>query len=346
VQAVVPGSNGGTTTFRYDPFGRRIQKSGPLGTTNYLYDWANLLQEVDQGGNLLARYVQGSNLDELLAEFRSATASYYEQDTDQSVSSLSNGAAALVTTYSYDSFGNLTGSSGNFINPFRYTAREFDLETGLYEYRARYYDQTSGRFVAEDPIVFRGGDTNLYRYVWNSPTSFTDPIGEWGVGVSGSASVEGGAVAAGAGVTGSVGGGVFYGKNCGCSNGGSKISTGGFASGGAFAGGPGWGAAAPSQPSKNNWAFGAYAGGGANVWVSNANNVCDLGGPFKTFSINAAWGIKMFSFQFSIGKNAAGQTIWVGNYGGPLGPYPTGGGFGGSVSWYNTYTKTLGCGCK
>ena len=38
VQAVVPGTNGGTTTFKYDPFGRRIQKSGPLGTTNYLYD--------------------------------------------------------------------------------------------------------------------------------------------------------------------------------------------------------------------------------------------------------------------------------------------------------------------
>ena len=37
-QAVVPGTNGGTTTFKYDPFGRRIQKSGPLGTTNYLYD--------------------------------------------------------------------------------------------------------------------------------------------------------------------------------------------------------------------------------------------------------------------------------------------------------------------
>src|SRR5208282_5312594 len=38
VQAVVPGTNGGTTTFKYDPFGRRIQKSGPLGTTNYLYE--------------------------------------------------------------------------------------------------------------------------------------------------------------------------------------------------------------------------------------------------------------------------------------------------------------------
>jgi YD repeat-containing protein len=44
-QAIVP--NVGTTTFRYDPFGRRIQKSGPLGTTNFLYDGANLLEEID-----------------------------------------------------------------------------------------------------------------------------------------------------------------------------------------------------------------------------------------------------------------------------------------------------------
>ena len=40
-QAVVPGQNSGTTTFKYDPFRRRIQKSGPMGTTNYLYDGPN-----------------------------------------------------------------------------------------------------------------------------------------------------------------------------------------------------------------------------------------------------------------------------------------------------------------
>lgn len=50
-QAVVPGSNGGTTTFKYDPFGRRIQKSGPLGTTNYLYDLRNVVEEANGGGN-------------------------------------------------------------------------------------------------------------------------------------------------------------------------------------------------------------------------------------------------------------------------------------------------------
>src|SRR5208282_5313847 len=113
-QAVNPGV--GTTTFRYDPFGRRIQKSGPLGTTNYLYDgvgmWANVIAEVDNSGNVLARYTQDLSLDRPFAELRSGTSSYYEQDGLGSVTSLSNAAGALANTYNYDSFGKLTASTG------------------------------------------------------------------------------------------------------------------------------------------------------------------------------------------------------------------------------------------
>src|SRR6478609_8865302 len=57
----------------------------------------------------------------------------------------------------------------------------------LYYYRARYYDPALGRFISEDPIGFASQDTNLYRYVWNSPTSFRDPSGTWGGGVIGGA---------------------------------------------------------------------------------------------------------------------------------------------------------------
>ena len=91
-QAVVPGTNGGTTTFRYDPFGRRIQKSGPLGTTNYLYDGPNSVEEVDGSGNILGRYVDSSEVDDQLSELRSSTISYYEQDGIGSLSSLTNSA--------------------------------------------------------------------------------------------------------------------------------------------------------------------------------------------------------------------------------------------------------------
>ena len=62
------------------------------------------------------------------------------------------------------------------MNPFRYTARESDAETGLYYYRARYYDPATGRFSNEDPIQFDGG-INLYAYVGNDPEDWGDPDG-------------------------------------------------------------------------------------------------------------------------------------------------------------------------
>ena len=106
-----PSGSGGTVSFKYDPFGRRVQKSSTSGTTNYLYDGVNVLEEVDNSGNMLARYPQGQGIDEPLAELRSATTSYYQQDGLGSVSSLSNSAAALANTYTYDSFGKLAQRS-------------------------------------------------------------------------------------------------------------------------------------------------------------------------------------------------------------------------------------------
>jgi len=50
-------------------------------------------------------------------------------------------------------------------------------ETGLYYYRARYYDTNAGRFLSEDPISFAGGDDDLYRYVGNDPANHFDRLG-------------------------------------------------------------------------------------------------------------------------------------------------------------------------
>jgi RHS repeat-associated protein len=111
-----------------------------------------------------------------LAEQRSGTTGYYEQDGLGSVTSLSNSTGALTNTYTYDAFGNLTASTGGLINPFQYTGREWDGESGLYNYRARYYDPSSGRFLGEDPIGF-GSGVDFYSYVDNGPTNFTDPHG-------------------------------------------------------------------------------------------------------------------------------------------------------------------------
>ena len=51
-------NGGGTVSFRYDPLGRRIQKSSSSGTTNYVYDGVNMLEKLDQSGNVVARYAQ------------------------------------------------------------------------------------------------------------------------------------------------------------------------------------------------------------------------------------------------------------------------------------------------
>jgi RHS repeat-associated protein len=77
---------------------------------------------------------------------------------------------------SYDSFGKLTASTGSLVNPFRYTARESDTETGFYYYRARYYDPGTSRFISEDPIGFPAGN-NFYAYVGNAPFQYVDPTG-------------------------------------------------------------------------------------------------------------------------------------------------------------------------
>jgi len=174
-QVVNPGV--GTTTFRYDPFGRRIQKSGPLGATNYLYDdGINLIEEIDSSGSVLGRFSGTQNTDEPLSELISGTTSYYQQDGPGSVTALSTTTGGLANTYVYDSFGKTLSSSGTVPNAFQYVARELDSETGLYYYRARYYDPSVGRFITEDPIRFKGG-IDFYRYAANNPILSTDPLG-------------------------------------------------------------------------------------------------------------------------------------------------------------------------
>jgi len=172
----LPGS-GGTVSFKYDPFGRRTYKSSSSGTSVFAYDGDNLVEEANASGAVVARYSQGLNIDEPLAMLRSAATSYYHADGLGSISSLSNAAGSIANTYTYDSFGKLTDSTGSLVNSFQYTARESDAETGLYYYRARYYDQVSGRFFSEDPVRFRSDETNLYPYVGNDPVRKIDPGG-------------------------------------------------------------------------------------------------------------------------------------------------------------------------
>jgi RHS repeat-associated protein len=163
-------------SFKYDPFGRRIYKSSSSGTSIFAYDGESLIEETNVSGAVVARYSQTENIDEPLAMLRSGATSFYHADGLGTVTSLSNTAGALAQTYAYDSFGKQTSSSGSLMNAFQYTGRELDAETGLYYYRARYYDASAGKFMSEDPIQFAGG-ANFYRFVSNNAVNFRDPLG-------------------------------------------------------------------------------------------------------------------------------------------------------------------------
>jgi len=172
----LPGT-AGTVSFKYDPFGRRIEKSSATGTTNYAYDGDNIVEELSTAGTSAARYTQGLGIDEPLVRQTSTSTVYYEADGLGSITSLTTAAGAVTMTYSYDSFGVSTGTTGSETNPYRYTGREVDARTALHYYRARYYAPNVGRFVSEDPIRWWAGQKSFYPYVANSPANYLDPFG-------------------------------------------------------------------------------------------------------------------------------------------------------------------------
>jgi RHS repeat-associated protein len=169
-------ASAGIVSFKYDPFGRRIEKISPTTTSVFAYDGDNLVETANASGTEVASYTQTQNIDEPLAMDRSGTVDFYEQDGLGSVTSLTNSTGTVTQTYAYDSFGNTTNSSGSLTNFFRYTGREFDTETGLYFYRARYLDTSTGRFLSEDAARFNSGP-NFYAYADDEPTLYSDPTG-------------------------------------------------------------------------------------------------------------------------------------------------------------------------
>ena len=90
---------GGTVTYQYDPFGRRIEKVSPTGTTIYAYDGANVVEELDGGGAAVARYAQGLGVDEPLAMYRGGASYYYNADGLGSITSLTNASGQIAASY-------------------------------------------------------------------------------------------------------------------------------------------------------------------------------------------------------------------------------------------------------
>jgi len=168
------------TTYTYDPSGRRIEKNVDGYKTRYVYDGGNVIAEYDDNNNLTRKYIHGARVDELVCMIDVADSNavyYYHYDGLGSVVALSNSSGDSCQSYEYSAFGQVAVSDPNFItNPYLFTGRRFDYETGLYYYRARYYNPYIGRFLQTDPVGYSAG-MNLYTYCRNNPLSLIDPSG-------------------------------------------------------------------------------------------------------------------------------------------------------------------------
>ncbi|HAB17981.1 MAG TPA: hypothetical protein DCE44_16220, partial [Verrucomicrobiales bacterium] len=172
-----------TVSFVYDAMNRRLAKTvtGPQGTDSvrFLYNQDDSWADLDGANAVIARYLHGARIDELLARQRASDGrGWYLTDHVGTIRDIADATGTAVARFEYTSFGQTHSESNPLAaDRFLFTGRELDDETGLYFYRARYYSPVLGVFASQDPIGFESLDYNLYRYAVNNPYSLTDPTG-------------------------------------------------------------------------------------------------------------------------------------------------------------------------
>jgi RHS repeat-associated protein len=193
--------SGLTTTYTYDARGSLLEVSLPAGTTvEYVIDGLNrrvgkirdgtLVQaflyqdrlhpvaELDGSNNVVSRFVYASRSNTPDVMIRDGVT--YRIIADHLGSPrlvIDSATGVIVQRMDYDEFGNVLQDTNPGFQPFGFAGGLYDADAKLTRFGARDYDAEVGRWTAKDPLLFAGGDSNLYAYVQNSPASLVDPTG-------------------------------------------------------------------------------------------------------------------------------------------------------------------------
>jgi RHS repeat-associated protein len=165
-----------------DGMDRRVAKrrNGAI-VQRWLYrDRLRIAAELDAAGNLVRRFVYASRAN--VPDFVIQGANTYRVFPDHlgtpKVAVNVDNPSDIPLVLEHDSFGNVTHGAANAAwLPMGFAGGHFDPETGLVRFGARDYDAYTGRWTARDPILFAGGQSNLYAYVNNDPVNYRDPSG-------------------------------------------------------------------------------------------------------------------------------------------------------------------------
>lgn len=166
-------------TYEADGFNRRVSRTlNGTVTSKYLYDGSRIVAELDSGNALKYRFVYGTKPH--VPDYMTDGTDTWRIVTDhigsvRLVVKVSDGTVAQKI--SYNEMGRVLSDTNPGFQPFGFAGGLYDPDTKLVRFGARDYDPETGRWTSKDPILFNGGDMNLYGYVLADPVNLIDPSG-------------------------------------------------------------------------------------------------------------------------------------------------------------------------
>lgn len=166
-------------SYHVDPENHRIGKAlnGVL-QTGFLYDGDRIVAQLNGSGQLLSQFVYASDANS--PDYMIQGSTTYRIFSDQLGSPrlvVNTGTGQIAERIDYDEFGNVTDDTNPGFQPFGFAGGLYDQDTKLVRFGARDYSPKLGRWTAKDPLLFAGGDANLYGYVANDPINLMDTSG-------------------------------------------------------------------------------------------------------------------------------------------------------------------------